>query len=269
MLDFLLNWFVVIFPFLITVGATVLALKPPAAKHYVKFVIGAVFIGLAFSALIYWQQLRAVKVAANDRESAIEETATKVSKKTTDSITENLATAQSRATSEGHRLTPDEMKAVAQRAAADVLANILPAKEQPKNVAVQQPAPSATPSCTNAAAREQLRTKISTFREQIKGKYLEFQSEQQHVDIPMHNAEMATPEQTKDYETERKQMQQRLDDEIATYNRTMNAEIASMTNTMANGLKVAPVLPIPVYDGWSFVDADAYLGKLISSLSGC
>ena len=80
MVDVFLNWFVVAIPFLVTVGATVLALKLPHERHYRKLVAGAVVIGLAFSGFAYWQQIRVSQQAIKDRDSAVEETTRNVTK---------------------------------------------------------------------------------------------------------------------------------------------------------------------------------------------
>jgi len=89
-LDLFLNWFVVAIPFLVTVGATVLALKLPHERHYWKFVAGAVVIGLAFSGLAYWQQIRATRQAIGDRDTAIMETSKRVAEETTKNVTKAL-----------------------------------------------------------------------------------------------------------------------------------------------------------------------------------
>jgi hypothetical protein len=83
MLDLFLGWFVIAVPFLVAVGATLLALKVPDQRHYWKFVTGAILVGLAFSILTYWQQVRVARQAADDRGSAIQQTA----KETTANVT--------------------------------------------------------------------------------------------------------------------------------------------------------------------------------------
>jgi hypothetical protein len=88
MLDIFLNWFVIAIPFLVAVGATVLALRLPHERHYWKFVWGAIVVGLLFSALAYWQQVRAAHQAEASQREAIEKTAKTVAKETTDNVTE-------------------------------------------------------------------------------------------------------------------------------------------------------------------------------------
>jgi hypothetical protein len=86
-MDFFLGWFVIAVPFIITVGATVLALKLPHERHYWKFVWGAIALGVVFSGLTYLQQSRAISQAARDRDTAIKDTSKQVAKDTTDTIT--------------------------------------------------------------------------------------------------------------------------------------------------------------------------------------
>lgn len=90
MLDVFLNWFVIAIPFLVTVGATVLTLKLPHERHYWKFVGAAIVVGLGFSGITYWQQIRTAKEAVADRDRAIGDTADRVAKKTTDNVTEAI-----------------------------------------------------------------------------------------------------------------------------------------------------------------------------------
>ncbi len=89
-MDLFLGWFVVAIPFLVAVGATVLALKLPHERHYWKFVWGAIALGVVFSGLTYWQQTRVMRQAAADRDTAIKETAKQVAKDTTETITKAL-----------------------------------------------------------------------------------------------------------------------------------------------------------------------------------
>jgi hypothetical protein len=81
MLDTFLNWFSIAIPFLVTVGAVVLALKLPNRRHYRKFLWGSIFLGVLFSGLVWWQQIRSTKQAKTDRSKAILETAEKVAKR--------------------------------------------------------------------------------------------------------------------------------------------------------------------------------------------
>ena len=90
MLDLFLNWFVIAIPLLVTVGATVLALKIPHERHYWKFVTGAFVVGLVFSGLTYWQQVRVARQATKDRDAAIRETSTEVARETTENITKAI-----------------------------------------------------------------------------------------------------------------------------------------------------------------------------------
>lgn len=90
MLDIFLGWFVIAIPFLLAVGATVLTLRLPHEKHYWKFVWGAVGIGLLFSGITYWQQARAASQAIADRNTAINETAKKTARQTTDDVKDAL-----------------------------------------------------------------------------------------------------------------------------------------------------------------------------------
>lgn len=90
MLDIFLNWFVIAIPFLVTVGATVLTLKLPHERHYWKFVGAAIVVGLGFSGIAYWQQVRSMGQARVDQDKAIRDTADRVAKKTTDNVTEAL-----------------------------------------------------------------------------------------------------------------------------------------------------------------------------------
>jgi hypothetical protein len=83
-----LNWFVLAIPFLVTVGATVLALKLPHERHYWKFVFGAIAVGLLFSGIAYWQQVLAGRQATRDRDTAITATADRVAKETTKKVTD-------------------------------------------------------------------------------------------------------------------------------------------------------------------------------------
>jgi len=92
MLDIFLGWFVVAIPFLVSVGATVLALRLPHEKHYWKFVWGAIVIGVIFSALTYWQQVRTARQAVSDRDAAITQTAQETAKQTTDNVTAAMGT---------------------------------------------------------------------------------------------------------------------------------------------------------------------------------
>jgi hypothetical protein len=85
-MDVFLGWFVIAVPLLVTVGATVLALKLPHERHYWKFVAGAIVLGLVFSGLTYWQQIRVANQAISDRNGAIDETAKKTAKQTTDNV---------------------------------------------------------------------------------------------------------------------------------------------------------------------------------------
>lgn len=89
-MDLFLGWIVVAIPFLVTVGATVLALKLPHERHYWKFVWGAIALGVVFSGLTYWQQTRAMRQAAAYRDTAIKDTAKQVAKDTTETITQAL-----------------------------------------------------------------------------------------------------------------------------------------------------------------------------------
>lgn len=88
MLDIFLGWFVIAIPFLLAVGATVLTLRLPSEKHYWKFLWGAVLVGLLFSVITYWQQVRAARLAEQNQQTAIDETAKKVAKQTTDNVTD-------------------------------------------------------------------------------------------------------------------------------------------------------------------------------------
>jgi len=86
-LDIFLNWFVIAIPFLATVGAAVLSLKLPHERHYGNFVWGAVVVGLGFSALTYWQQIRTSQQAEASQREAIATTARTVSRETIDNVT--------------------------------------------------------------------------------------------------------------------------------------------------------------------------------------
>ena len=80
MIDLLLGWFVVAVPFLVTVVAAIISLKLPSERHYKKFIGSAVAIGLVFSVLTYWQQVRMVRQAKIDQQSAITATAKETTK---------------------------------------------------------------------------------------------------------------------------------------------------------------------------------------------
>lgn len=80
MLDSFLNWFSIAIPFLVSVGAVLITLKLPHERHYKKYVAGSAVIGLFFSGMIWWQQIRAAEHASEDRGKAIDETVAKISK---------------------------------------------------------------------------------------------------------------------------------------------------------------------------------------------
>jgi hypothetical protein len=86
MIDLLLGWFVVAVPFLVTVVAAIISLKLPSERHYKKFIGSAVAIGLVFSVLTYWQQVRMVRQAKIDQQSAITATAKETTKNVAASV---------------------------------------------------------------------------------------------------------------------------------------------------------------------------------------
>jgi hypothetical protein len=60
--------------------ASVLALKLTHERHYWKFVVGAVIVGIVFSGITYWQQVRMARQATVDRMNAIAETSDRIAK---------------------------------------------------------------------------------------------------------------------------------------------------------------------------------------------
>ena len=83
-LDIWLGWLVVAVPFIVTVGATVLAPKLPHERYYWKFVWGSVAVGLLFSGLTFWQQYRVAHQSIEDRNSAMNDAAHEAAKEVKD-----------------------------------------------------------------------------------------------------------------------------------------------------------------------------------------
>lgn len=87
MLDLLLGWAVIIFPTLFAIG---LELINEDIRKRRNWRWGVLLFGLCLSALTWWQQVRAVRQAATDRQEAIGHTADRIAKQTTENVTDAM-----------------------------------------------------------------------------------------------------------------------------------------------------------------------------------
>lgn len=135
-LDLFLSWFVIAIPLFVTVGATVIALKLPQERHYRKFVIAAIAVGLLFSIITFWQQNRALTQAAQDRDKAIKDTADRVAKQTTENVTQALAKQYGTTITEMAKQLAEQGKKVERIGQSDIVTG-----KKPVSVVVTNPTP--------------------------------------------------------------------------------------------------------------------------------
>ncbi len=75
---------------LLASGATVLALKLPPQLEQWRFLTGGIVVGLLVGTILYWQQMRAINRAVQERENAIAETSNRVVYETTQRVTQDI-----------------------------------------------------------------------------------------------------------------------------------------------------------------------------------
>ena len=84
---------ILVITLLIAVGAVVLALlarRFPAPIQYWKFIVGAIAVGLLLSTILYWQQMRSLTVAVDDRDRAIAEAYNRAVSETAQRVTQEI-----------------------------------------------------------------------------------------------------------------------------------------------------------------------------------
>jgi len=72
---------------LIAAGAVVLALKLPLEMQQWKFINGAIAVGLLLSTILYWQQMRTLNSAIQDRDHAVAEASDRAVSETAQRVT--------------------------------------------------------------------------------------------------------------------------------------------------------------------------------------
>lgn len=88
----MLGFLILVLTLLAAGGATFLALQlPPAYIQQWKLISGGILVGLLFGTIFYWQQMRAVNRAAQEREAAIEEASNRAVYETTQRVTEEMS----------------------------------------------------------------------------------------------------------------------------------------------------------------------------------
>jgi hypothetical protein len=100
MLDLILGWAVIFFPFALAVAFVFVPTRSENESAHMKWRFCLVAFGILFSLLAWLQQSRALKASAHDRESAISETSTRVASETADRVTRAM-TAQYEGTISG------------------------------------------------------------------------------------------------------------------------------------------------------------------------
>jgi hypothetical protein len=91
MLDQLLGWSVIFFPFALSILFFFIPTRQENKGAHMKWRIALVVLGFAFSGVAGWQQDRASKTANKEREKAISETATQTSERVTKVLSKEYA----------------------------------------------------------------------------------------------------------------------------------------------------------------------------------
>jgi hypothetical protein len=84
------GFIILVITLLIAAAAVVLALKLPLQLQYWRFISGAIAIGLLLSAILYWQQMRALSFAAEDRERAVAAGSDRATTETAQRVTQEV-----------------------------------------------------------------------------------------------------------------------------------------------------------------------------------
>src|ERR1700687_2421213 len=87
MLDQILAWVVIFFPTALSIAFIFIPARTENERLHMRWRYSLVALGILFSAITGWQQVRAVKASAADREKAIQETSEKVSTETSTRVT--------------------------------------------------------------------------------------------------------------------------------------------------------------------------------------
>jgi hypothetical protein len=88
MLDQILAWVVIFFPTALSIAFIFVPSRRENERLHMKWRYSLIVVGILFSGITGWQQVRAIRASAKDRQNAIRETSERVAAQTSERVTE-------------------------------------------------------------------------------------------------------------------------------------------------------------------------------------